>query len=103
MMGYAFKIPRFYSYLTFLWGLIANYNEMVYFKTFNDEKLCPVIYSFPLGIIIVMPVARILTDREFDLVFKREDWYIKGTPIPSENKPDSYGYLNGKLVCVDYG
>jgi len=94
--NYAFKFPRLDQ---FGFGLINNSNEAKWSKLNNGR--CPVIFSLPFGLLIVMPRCEPLTfDQwwEFDSVtFCR----IRG--ITAEHKSDSFGWLNGEIVCFDYG
>jgi hypothetical protein len=101
----AFKIPSLYSYRNFLWGLLANMQE-VEFHNIKEmkEKLCPVYFHLPLGFLIVMPKIRILLEGE---ISKEEliDFCTNNEfySIPAEIKNDSFGYYKGKLVAIDYG
>lgn len=66
-------------------------------------ELCPVLWAIPGGFLVIMRRARVLTDEEFlaldmDHWVKRDDY-----TVPAEIKSDSFGYLNGRLVAVDYG
>lgn len=101
---YAIKIPRITHYISFLNGLKANYNEKQWYESFKSEKLCPILFSLPLGIILVMPKVQILSNSEFNEIYNENDWYLDNEiKIPVEPKNDSFGYYGGKLVCVDYG
>lgn len=66
-------------------------------------ELCPVLWYIPGGFLTVMPRAKPLTIEEW------ENLQVLGWPgngeyvIPVENKKDSFGTLNGKIVTVDYG
>ena len=44
-----------------------------------------------------MPRARVLDEPLSEQEFK------PFAELPVENKPDSFGYLNGWLVAIDYG
>lgn len=104
---YAIKIPRFWWYgrprwKALLWGLLANMQE----KAFSDAEwpeLCPVVLYVPGGFLNVMPRCQMcnreLSDEEYRALTERAD----GSRVPAENKSDSFGYLHGRLVAVDYG
>lgn len=95
-----FPNPR-YEWRHFLQGLLANMQEVTFSKT-KWVKLCPVLWSLPGGWILVMRRAQILTDEEF--LSMPEDWRDEPEySIPAEMKSDSFGWLNGRIVAVDYG
>ncbi|MFW6130532.1 MAG: hypothetical protein ACOC56_05045 [Atribacterota bacterium] len=113
---YAIKIPQFkYGWKHFLLGLLANLQE-VSFSKINDERLCPIKFYIPGGWLLIMPKCELIS-REvfFDLDISRfwpnnkEDYHPNNTcerveyNVPVENKQDSFGYLNGKIVAIDYG
>lgn len=99
---WAIKIPNFYEYRLMLCGILANLQE----KLFSDvgyPELCPVKFSLPFGLCVVMPKVKVLTDEEFlkldiDSFIETENYII-----PTEKKSNSFGLLNGKLVVIDYG
>jgi len=95
---YAIKIPTTVDWPLFLSGLLANMQEAT-FSTMKSDKLCPVIFSFPGGFFNVMPRCQSVTLAEYAKhLVELENW-----PVPVENKLDSVGWLNGKIVAVDYG
>ncbi len=101
--SYAFKIPRLNKWKDFLNGLLSNLQE-IDFNKLNEPKLCPVLFSLPLGLLVIMPKCRIL--RDFEMNRKQLEEYCKVSEnfiLPCEYKEDSFGYYKGKLVCVDYG
>lgn len=85
-------------------GLLANLQERS-FSAAGWPELCPVIWAFPGGWLLIMRRARQLTMKEFDSLIYSE--WIKGDSndyiIPVEEKLDSFGMLDGKIVAVDYG
>lgn len=91
---YAFKIPSVRCWRDFLFGLLNNLNEAAWSR---EPGHCPVLYAAPLGFLLVMPRLRILTDTEFASLDPA------ALPGRAERKPDSYGWLNGEPVAVDYG
>lgn len=99
---YAFKFPYIRRYKNFLLGLLANMQELE-FDSLNDERLAKVIYHLPCGFLIVMKRAEPLTwfDKKFLACFCAKR--IKGFALPVELKQDSFGYIDGKLVAIDYG
>lgn len=102
--NWAIKIPSCYNYESFLKGLLSNMQEVKFSKCIQmKERLCPIAFYLPLGLLVVMPRA---------IGFKKEHMSIEsleyfrnnnGYPIPVELKPDSFGYYEGRLVALDYG
>lgn len=105
---WAVKMPVFVEWRLFLIGLLANMQE-ARFSSVGWSKLCPVVLSLPGGFLNVMHRAEPLTREEFSTLDYAE--WIKGGQslpkgewiIPVENKLDSFGKLNGRIVAVDYG
>lgn len=99
---YAIKIPTFYQWSLFLRGLLANMQESMFSKT-KWPELCPVLFSVPCGFLIIQRRAQPIDIEEYyslsysELVNRNE--YV----IPAEDKPNSWGKINGKIVAVDYG
>lgn len=99
--AYAIKLPALYSWRGFLIGLLANMTEREFSAAF-DAPLCPVLFSLPGGFANVMPKAQPLSSEEFksldlDAFLERGDWVV-----PAERKQCSFGWLNGRIVVVDY-
>jgi len=102
---YALKFPSTVEYRLFLLGLLGNLQE----KRFSgsDPRLCPVIFSMPLGLMNIMPRAQMLSrDEFFALDYKAFVDSSNGHYLLSdmaERKMDTFGWLNGRIVVVDYG
>lgn len=102
---WAIKVPNFDEWRLFLLGLLANMQEAAFSRA-GWPELCPVLFSLPGGWLIVMRRARVLTDVEWtdmDEKFKRGFMQNSEYTVPAELKSDSFGWLNGRLVAVDYG
>lgn len=102
--NHAIKIPNFFSWKMFLHGLLANMQEREWGgKNRMTDRVAPVVFGIPAGVLIVMKKARPLTYHEwFELdyeAFRENDGFV----IPVENKKDSFGMLNGSIVAIDYG
>jgi hypothetical protein len=87
----------------FLCGLLANQQEWRFWSRGGYPELCPIKFYIPLGLLVVMPRVREMTDAEFDefdikAFVDKEDYCL-----PIEQKPNSLGYLNGRVVAIDYG
>ncbi|HEV7293114.1 MAG TPA: hypothetical protein VGN79_12415 [Devosia sp.] len=95
---YAFKFPALSSWQDFLFGLLNNMNEA---REHHLPGRCPILWSLPGGLLVVMPRVEIMNEVQFQQfdpgVFNTE------YTLNVEHKPDSYGFLDGKIVAVDYG
>ena len=100
---FAFKLPNFLNGLKlFLMGFISNMEEVQWSKA-NLEGFCPVVFSLPFGILTVMRKAKIFTADEF-LAFDYENFIQRQDYIiPAESKANSFGWLDGQIVAIDYG
>lgn len=85
-----------------LLGLLANMQEVEFSRT-DWPELCPVRYYLPGGWLVVMPRLRILTESEFAEADYGALVHRPGYEVPAEAKADSFGWLNGRIVAVDYG
>lgn len=91
---HAIKFPSLRCWRDFLFGILNNLHEA---KAQHDHPdYCPVRWVSPLGLLLVMPRVEILTEEEFHSVE-----IPRGTV--AEIKPNSWGWLDGRLVAVDYG
>lgn len=100
--NYAIKIPNHVEWRLFLHGLLANMQEVKFSKT-GWPELCPVIFSICGGFLIIMKRAKPLTREEF-VSLNVEEWKEKEDYIvPCENKLDNFGWVDGRIVTVDYG
>lgn len=105
---YAIKIPSFYSWKMFLHGLIANLNERA-FKEYSctpGSGLCPTVYASETGLISIQKRCLPVQHRGMFWVelahlacstVLHEDFFY------SDAKPENFGYIDGKLVKLDYG
>jgi len=100
--SWAVKFPALSAWHLFLLGLLGNMQERQFSKL-GWPELCPVTWSIPGGWLVVMRRALPLTRDEFqDLDF--DEFRIKDEyTVPVENKLDSFGWIDGRLVAVDYG
>lgn len=103
LMGrYAIKTPN----LKFRWlwrhrvkGLLANLDEAWRWKTFKDSEegqmLCPVLWKSWFGFVIVM---RRVEPMECQDGIISEPQCV----LTTDHKAENYGWLDGRLVCIDY-
>jgi hypothetical protein len=96
----AWKFPS-----SFLRGLLANLQETA-FSELDWPELCPVVFALPLGLLVVMPRARLCPPAYLDdpRAFEPLLYPVHGQyAVPAEPKPSSFGLLDGRVVAVDYG
>jgi hypothetical protein len=101
---YAFKFARSRR------GREANQRERLEWGRATPERrlmLCPLIWATPFGLINVMRRATPLTRKQqLELLehhaFPDWDYMPPGPKEPFEYKESDWGYLNGKLVALDY-
>lgn len=103
---YAIKLPRFWWHNRFRWqmflfGLLGNMQEREFAST-GWPELCPVVWSLPGGWCVVMrraePLTEDLTDEQYRELVDHDDYHV-----PAEHKIDSFGWLGGRIVAIDYG
>lgn len=102
---WAVKFPRLsgrFAWNRFLRGLLANMQERLFWET-RWPELCPVVWSVAGGWLVVMRRATPMTPEEWEtfdaLKWSQRDDYV----VPVECKRDSFGWVDGNLVAVDYG
>lgn len=99
----AIKLPRFDSgWKALLVGLIANMQEAE-FGRLGWPELCPVRFSLPGGFLVVMPRARPLDRQAWFALDYRRFFASRGQVALAEEKMDSFGIHDGRIVAVDYG
>ena len=103
---YAIKVPRIDSWRLFLYGLLGNIHE----KQWQNQickYLCPILFYVPGGFLSIMPRCEVkagLSAEFIKIVSKDLDTDISETILNIvEDKDDSVGILNGKIVAIDYG
>lgn len=109
---YAIKIPNIRNWSLFLHGLLGNMQESEFSKI-KGLPLCPVILSGVGGLFIIMPKVDVKSTSDPDRFYyldkfnnlldnlKDDDKRVIESIV--EKKVDSIGFLNGKIVAVDYG
>jgi len=108
---WAFKVPNFrWGWKIFLQGLMANMEEREW-QHYGAEtamaKLCVTLWGVPGGFLNCFPRAQPLTPVEFADHYQ-ESWcyHVLGGErydLPVEPKPDSFGWVNGRILAIDYG
>jgi hypothetical protein len=103
--SYALKIPRFWheygghKWKMFLRGILANLDEKYWWSySYRRNQLCPVIFTFPLGLMIVMKRAETLSISEYDKAKLEKDF----NGLPLDNKISNFGKFENRIVLVDY-
>lgn len=99
---YAIKRPVFVEWRLFLLGLLANMQEARFSKT-GWPELCPVIFSVPGGFLNIMYRAAPLEHEAFMQMSFNDFVERPEYRVPVEDKRDSFGVLDGRIVAVDYG
>lgn len=100
---YAFKLPNPSGWKSFLWGLLSNLQEADLGRR-GWEELCPVLFSLPGGFLVVMPRAEVCSEATMpDEETLRKLTSQPDRCVPAEWKADSWGYLEGRLVAIDFG
>lgn len=102
---YAIKFPRASGLRRVRQGLRCNQAEVDAWKERRYPNLCPILWSSPGPLVVVMPRARIMSNAEFDAWFESDDWpHFVGDNTPYELKSADAGILpDGRRVMVDYG
>lgn len=85
-----------------LFGLIGNTKEAELSRR-GWPELCPVLWRVPGGFLLVMRRARVMTEAEFAAFDAPAFCDRPERPVPAERKPDSFGWLGGRPVVLDYG
>lgn len=110
---YAIKIPYIYSWKNFLYGILANLQEIEFSTLSSKLPLMPILIKGIWGLFIIMPRAstkNLDANDRFEYIdafidklnlFNIEDQYLIKNII--EFKPDSVGIYNNKVVALDYG
>ena len=94
------KVPNFLSgWMFFIFGINANLREYLHNRDNTNPFLCPIFFRDFLGFCIIMPRCEELTDEEF-MTLDYKTFQENG--VFAEYKANSFGHLNGKIVCFDY-
>lgn len=112
---YAIKLPRMnYGWRKFCEGLLANMQEYDVWRWNKSDLLCPVLRCFG-GFISIMPRCDVdrheseirnsppvkdIIEAEQEQNIRYKKWIDAG--YGGDDKCDNYGYLNGRLVKIDY-
>lgn len=101
---FAIKLPRLYSWKSFLCGILANMQENE-FSRLRLKELCPVLFCSWGGFVTVMPRCEEVRLADWDSF---NYWEFVDGPDPScilpvEEKRSSFGILDGRIVAIDYG
>lgn len=103
---WAIKFPRVYrknrqwEWTQFLHGLLANLQERYWSRWHERDCLCPVLFSDPLGLLIVMPRCAPLTRKICPV---EVIWFQEYKHVPTDWAQENWGWWQGKLVLLDYG
>lgn len=99
------KVPNFFEWRLFLWGLLSNMQERLWSGKHPD--LARVLWADPLGLVVVMEKAEIIPyERRTELRQLLKQRYKDDDLRPfllSDCKYTNWGYVKGRLVKIDYG
>ncbi len=99
--NFVIKIPNFINHHNhFLKGCYANYYERIFTKQFKNNELInkinPTLFCMRFGLFSIQRKVEILNRN----LTKKEILYFKD--ITNDIKKENFGYLNKKIVCIDY-
>lgn len=103
---WAIKVPALhtccftgYQWKRFKAGWASNHLERSVSKA-GAPEVCPVVFSFLWGLVIVMPRLKILT---FDEWCAADLHTAEAEAFYADNKPENFGWYQGRPVLLDYG
>jgi len=101
----AFKFPILGSWKGFLLGLLGNMSEKEWTGGDNTSKLCPIYFSVWGGFLNICPRCDEITRKDW-FAFDYDNFIKFGDnnqyKFPIEEKMDSFGMLNNKIVAIDF-
>lgn len=100
---WAIKFPSLYSWENFLHGLLANCQEAKFGRPPVFTGLCPIKCHVYGGWLLIMPKVRVLNYWEWEAFDYQQFLRVHRTGDLVEPKRDSFGYLDGEIVAIDYG
>lgn len=99
---YALKVPNVRNgWEMFLCGILGNIQEQKF--SGSDLIFCPIVFSIWGGWFNVMRRASPMSEDDFDRLVTDDFMQSHSMIVPCEIKVSSFGYIEGKVVCVDYG
>jgi hypothetical protein len=81
--------------------ILANMPEVMFGRT-GWPEFCPVLWWIPGGFFVVMPRVEVCTAETAPADYEPLTDGLDHV-VPAEHKPSSWGYLDGRLVAIDYG
>lgn len=110
---YAIKVPRAYSWRTFLNGLLGNMQERMFWYQLKSPLCAKVHYADPIGLVLVMERAdRVLGDKLYssqaptpDEARKAHEFFekCKAASLPVDPTCSNIGVFGDTLKLIDYG
>ena len=112
--NWAIKVPQLKYWRS---GLQQNRNEIDWWQRTFDKRLCPILKTLFSNCIVIMKRAEPMQEDQFRNHFPDHDSCIsladnidaypnseiQTSYLPCEYKPDSFGFIDGKVVIIDYG
>ena len=102
----AVKIPRTYSWSTFLRGLLANLQERLFWRSFKSPLLAKIYYSDPLGLVVVMERADSVFSDDEPVLRKSLEVFLRvceSEGLPVDPHYSNIGKFGKSWRLIDYG
>lgn len=97
---FALKFPKPTKWKTFLRGILANLDEVMWYRSSPPEwqqNMAPVISCFFGGLLLISARAEEVTEGEYQQID-----LTAFDPLPMDSKRINFGRLKGRTVLVDY-
>lgn len=102
---YVLKLPRNNE------GRLCNHHEALVWRRSRERRralLCPVVFGGPFGLFVLMRRAEVADEHDEkwrtarDAAYLAWDYVPPDDVCPFEPKADDWGWLDGRLVAIDY-
>lgn len=101
--GLSFKFPNpINGHVFFLQGCLSNYKERQFYKEFKNyhpisDLICPSYFCSYFGLLQIQKQCSVNTRELTEEELKHFEVVRNG-----ESKPANFGFIDNKLVCLDY-
>lgn len=96
---YAIKFPRINKWKSFIKGILANLDELMWYKNSPKEwkiKMCPSLFTLG-GLFLISRRAEPVDLNDYQ---KLDVSYFE--PLPLDCKIDNFGKFENRIVLIDY-